>query len=226
MLSIGKLAVGQADYYLEQAHGSVTHAGAVRSGVEDYYLGGPEAPGAWIGDGARPLGLVGQVDAGRLDRVLAGQHPASGEVLGRVLRERVPGFDLTFSAPKSVSVLFGTGDAELRGAIRDAHDRAVGEALEYLERAAIATRRGPGGLRVIPGRGLIGAAFRHRTSRAGDPQLHSHVLVANLVLGADVQLDLSVAGERRRQCRFGELDHAVHARELVGVDPGMRLGDQ
>src|SRR3954470_14618951 len=101
MLSIGKLAVGQADYYLEQAHGSVTHAGAVRSGVEDYYLGGPEAPGVWIGDGVRLLGLVGRVDAGPLDRVLAGQDPASGEALGRVLRERVPGFDLTFSAPKS-----------------------------------------------------------------------------------------------------------------------------
>jgi conjugative relaxase-like TrwC/TraI family protein len=48
----------------------------------------------------------------------------------------VPGFDLTFSAPKSVSVLFGIGDSELRGAIRDAHDRAVGEALAYLEREA------------------------------------------------------------------------------------------
>ena len=61
----------------------------------------------------------------RLDRVLAGEHPASGEPLGRVVDGRVPGFDLTFSAPKSVSVLFGIGDDELRGAIRDAHDRAV-----------------------------------------------------------------------------------------------------
>jgi conjugative relaxase-like TrwC/TraI family protein len=157
----------------------------VRSGVEDYYLGGPEAPGAWIGAGTRPLGLVGKVDAGRLDRVLAGEHPASGEPLGRVVRQRVPGFDLTFSAPKSVSVLFGVGDDALRGVIRDAHDQAVGEALGYLEREAVATRRGAGGMNVIAGRGLIGAAFRHRTSRAGDPQLHTHVLVANLVLGAD-----------------------------------------
>ncbi len=185
MLSIGKLAVGQADYYLEQAHGAVTRAGSVRSGVEDYYLGGPEAAGAWIGEGAPALGLVGVVDAVRLDRVLAGEHPASGEPLGRVVRGRVPGFDLTFSAPKSVSVLFGIGDDDLRRAIRDAHDHAVGEALGYLEREAAVTRRGPGGVHVIAGRGLIGAAFRHRTSRAGDPQLHTHVLVANLVLGAD-----------------------------------------
>ena len=59
MLSIGKLAVGQADYYLEQALGSVTRAGAVASGVEDYYLSGPEAPGEWVGDGTRALGLGG-----------------------------------------------------------------------------------------------------------------------------------------------------------------------
>ena len=185
MLSIGKLAVGQADYYLEQAQGSVTRAGAVSSGVEDYYLSGAEAPGVWVGDGVRALGLGGTVDALRLDRVLSGCAPASGEPLGRVVPRRVPGFDLTFSAPKSVSVLFGVGDDELRGAIQDAHDQAVREALAYVEREAGVTRRGAGGADVIAGRGLIGAAFRHRTSRAGDPQLHTHVLVANLVLGAD-----------------------------------------
>ena len=185
MLSIGKLAVGQADYYLEQAQGSVTRAGAVSSGVEDYYLGGSEAAGVWVGDGVRALGLGGTVDALRLDRVLSGCAPASGEPLGRVVPRRVPGFDLTFSAPKSVSVLFGVGDEELRGAIQDAHDQAVRDALAYVEREAGVTRRGAGGAVVIAGRGLIGAAFRHRTSRAGDPQLHTHVLVANLVLGAD-----------------------------------------
>jgi conjugative relaxase-like TrwC/TraI family protein len=55
----------------------------------------------------------------------------------------------------------------------------------YVEREAGVTRRGPGGAAVIAGRGLIGAAFRHRTSRAGDPHLHTHVLVANLILGED-----------------------------------------
>ena len=59
MLSIGKLAVGQAGYYLEQAHGSVTRAGALRSGVEDYYLGGPEAAGVWVGDGRAGSGSRG-----------------------------------------------------------------------------------------------------------------------------------------------------------------------
>ena len=185
MLSIGKLAVGQADYYLEQAQGSVTRAGAVSTGVENYYLQGSEAAGAWVGDGVRALGLGGTVDALRLDRVLSGCAPASGEPLGRVVPRRVPGFDLTFSAPKSVSVLFGVGDEEMRAAIQDAHDQAVREALSYMEREAGVTQRGAGGSVAIAGRGLIGAASLHRTSRAGDPQLHTHVLVANLVLGAD-----------------------------------------
>src|SRR5688500_3814729 len=56
-----------------------------------------------------------------------------------------------------------------------------------MERATAVTRRGAGGTHVIAGNGLVAAAFRHRTSRAGDPQLHTHVLVANLTLGADGQ---------------------------------------
>src|SRR4051794_11420359 len=125
MLSIGKLAVGQADYYLEQARGSVSRAGAVSSGVEDYYLTEPEAAGAWAGDGVRALALDGAVDAVCLDRVLSGCAPASGEPRGGVVPRRVPAFDLTFSDPKSVSVLFGIGDDPLRGVIRNAHDQAV-----------------------------------------------------------------------------------------------------
>jgi conjugative relaxase-like TrwC/TraI family protein len=185
MLSIGKIAVGQADYYLEQADGPTTRTRAVASGIEDYYLGGPEPAGEWIGDGAELLGLRGEVDGDELHRVLAGEHPASGLALGRWAGSRVPGFDLTFSAPKSVSVLFGIGDESMRRAIQAAHDVAVADASGYVERHAAVTRRGAGGVHRIPGRGLVAAAFRHRTSRAGDPQLHTHVLVANVTLGAD-----------------------------------------
>ena len=187
MLSLGNLALGQAAYYLDQAHGPVTRTGAVSSGVEDYYLGGHEAPGTWLGAGAAALGLAGNVAAVPLDRVLCGEHPGSGAPLGRVLTARRPGFDLTFSAPKSVSVLFGVGDDALRAVLRDAHDRAVADALGYMERHAAVARRGAGGMHAIAGNGLVGAAFRHRTSRAGDPHLHTHVLVANLTLGSDGQ---------------------------------------
>jgi conjugative relaxase-like TrwC/TraI family protein len=98
---------------------------------------------------------------------------------------RVAGFDLTFSAPKSVSVVFGVGEAELRHSVRRAHDHAVVEALGYLERSAAAVRRGSGGLMVEQADGFVAAAFRHRTSRVGDPQLHTHVVVANLGRGVD-----------------------------------------
>ncbi|HWM12584.1 MAG TPA: MobF family relaxase [Solirubrobacteraceae bacterium] len=186
MLSIGKLAAGQARYYLDQAEARVDVVASVGSGVEDYYAGGSESRGRWIGIGARELGLEGAVDGQALRDVLAGLDPRSGESLRRAAtRVRLGGFDLTFSAPKSVSVLFGLGGPGMEAAVRAAHDRAVVEALGYLERSAAMVRRGHAGAVVEPADGLVAAAFRHRTSRAGDPQLHTHVLVANLGRGPD-----------------------------------------
>jgi conjugative relaxase-like TrwC/TraI family protein len=185
MLSIGKLARGQADYYLEQAKGRVDHAASLETGVDDYYLGGPEAAGYWLGAVAVELDLPRRVSDDGLRRALAGADPSTAGVLVSGGPNRVPGFDLTFSAPKSVSVLFGIGDERLQGAIRSAHDSAVEDALGYLERSAAKGRRGHDGLVTINGSGLLAAAFRHRTSRAGDPQLHTHVVIANLVHGAD-----------------------------------------
>jgi conjugative relaxase-like TrwC/TraI family protein len=185
VVSIGKLAVGQEGYYLEQAQGRVDRATSVGSGVEDYYVQGTEAPGYWLGLGSEHLQIVGEVDREALTRALQGHDPSSGRELVAPHVRRLPGFDVTFSAPKSVSVLFGLGDESLRRTIRSAHDAAVAEALAYLERVAANGRRGAGGSISIKGSGFIAAAFRHRTSRAGDPQLHTHVLIANLVQGVD-----------------------------------------
>ena len=96
MLSIGKLAKGQEGYYLD----------AVARGVEDYYLEG-EAPGRWLGTGTTLLGLEGEVDSVALAAVLDGRDPTIGTPLRSSPGGRVPGFDLTFRAPKSVSVVFG-----------------------------------------------------------------------------------------------------------------------
>jgi TrwC relaxase len=183
MVSIGKLGRGQALYYLDQARHARSAATAIASGIEDYYTGGVEAAGAWIGAGSCFLGLRDAVRDEELHRVLAGQHPRNGELL--LLRGSVPGFDVTFSAPKSVSLLFGIGDPHIRDAVLAAHGRAVADAFSYLERSAAVGRRGAGGVNSTWGDGLVAAAFLHRTSRAGDPQLHTHVLVANLVRGAD-----------------------------------------
>ena len=186
MLSIGKLAAGQAKYYLDQAEIRVDVVDSVAEGAEDYYLGAPEARGEWLGSLGASLGLDGPVQGEDLRRVLAGCDPRDGLPLrdgrGGI---RVSGFDLTFSAPKSVSVLFGVGDDELRSSVRTAHDRAAREALGYLERSAAAVRRGPAGAVVEPVPGFVVAGFRHRTSRAGDPQLHTHLLVANMARGSD-----------------------------------------
>lgn len=177
VLSIGKLIAGQEGYYLSK----------VAAGAEEYYLGSGEAAGDWIGDGAPLLGLAGVVDGDVLAAVLDARRPGEGgESLITWRRpDRVRGFDLTFSAPKGVSLLFALGEPEVARAMRAAHDAAVRAALAYLEREGGEVRRGKDGATRLGGSGFVGAAFRHRTSRAGDPQLHTHVLVANMTRGSD-----------------------------------------
>lgn len=176
MLNIGKLAVNGGEYYLE----------VVASGVEDYYLGAGEAPGWWTGNAAAQLGLSGRVTASDLEAVLAGTHPRTGDKLLRGFGgPRLPGFDLTFRAPKSVSLLWALSTPGVAEDVRACHDRAVATALEFLERHAIGTRRGTNGVEHVEADGAVAAVFRHRTSRAGDPLLHSHVLVANLAHTTD-----------------------------------------
>lgn len=109
MLSIGKvgMARGQQLYYEEQ----------VAKGREDYYAGKGEAPGRWAGRGAQFLGLEGELDVERLKALMDGKHPATGERLAvRSGNASTAAIDMTFSAPKSVSVLFAIGDEELSAA--------------------------------------------------------------------------------------------------------------
>lgn len=104
VLALWKLRVEVEDYYLAQ----------VASGLDEYYTGAGEAPGSWMGGGVVGLGLTGEVTPADLRAVLAGLAPNTGLTPnGTTLtahRRRVPGFDLTFSVPKSVSVLFALGD--------------------------------------------------------------------------------------------------------------------
>ena len=107
--------------------------------------------------------------------------PTSGE---RRLEEKtlrpVAGFDLVFSVPKSVSLLHALGDDETRRAVNEAHLAAWQAALDYLEDEACVVRRGTGGVAREHGEGFVAAAYQHRTSRAQDPHLHTHVIVANM----------------------------------------------
>ena len=174
MLSIGKLSLGQEAYYLQE----------VLDGAEDYYLHAGEAPGRWLGSCADEIGLAGEVSAEDLRSVLAGSDPTTGEPL-RATRAELPGLDLTLSAPKSVSLVWGLGDETTTSVVVDCHERAVDAAIAYLERHACRVRRGHAGAEIAKGHGFIAAGFRHRTSRLGDPSLHTHVLVANVTEGAD-----------------------------------------
>jgi conjugative relaxase-like TrwC/TraI family protein len=181
MLSIGKLG---------GAGGSPPSAGyytaSVAKGREDYYAGRGEAPGEWIGQGAGDLGLCGEVDADGLGALMAGIDPASGDQLREAVgHHAVTGFDLTFSTPKSVSILYAAADEETSVAVRRAHDESTVAALSYMEREACRSRRGKGGAERVVGEGFVGGAFRHRTSRAGDPQLHTHVVVGNVTKCSD-----------------------------------------
>ena len=177
MLSIGKLGVGQETYYLEK----------VAEAAEDYYSGEGEAEGYWLGDAAADLGLQGKVDGDQLTAMLTGLDPATGEPLDlRAVAGRgpVPGFDLTFSAPKSVSVTWALGGAGAGAEVAAAHQASVAAALDYMQRTACWTRRGAE-IEFVPGNGFLAAAYLHRSSRAGDPQLHTHVLIANATQGPD-----------------------------------------
>ena len=147
MLSIGKLTVEQSRYYERQ----------VAQGRDDYYSGRGESPGRWTGAGAETLRLGGRVDDDGFMALMDGRDPGTGERLKRVGgRSKVAAFDLTFSAPKSVSVLFAIGEPALAGALVEAHESAVDAALGYLEREACRVRRGRGGVAPRGGGGVRG----------------------------------------------------------------------
>jgi conjugative relaxase-like TrwC/TraI family protein len=95
--------------------------------------------------------------------------------------QAVAGYDLTFSPVKSVSALWAVADLATAAVIERAHRAAVGDALRFIEQHALYTRTGSNGVRQVDVCGMVAAAFTHRDSRAGDPDLHTHVAVANKV---------------------------------------------
>lgn len=152
---------------------------------DDYYSEKGDAPSEWFGKGAAEQGLNGEVDRAAFVQALDGMT-ADGKQLGTKregeLQHRA-GWDMTFSAPKSVSIMAEVaGDRRLFGA----HDKAVLAALSYVEEHGAATRIRTGGKVDTVGTGsLTAAVFRHDTSRELDPQLHSHAVILNMTKGSD-----------------------------------------
>jgi conjugative relaxase-like TrwC/TraI family protein len=169
------------------------------------------------------------------------------ELAGQIAKQSRPptqtvaGYDLTFSPVKSVSTLWAVAEPAVAAVIEQAHQAAVKDALAFIEKHALFTRTGPQGIRQVNVRGLVATAFTHRDSRAGDPDLHTHVAVANKVQTLDGRW-LSIDGRvlfkanvatsetyntaleqhlrERLGVRFAERPGTDPAkREIVGVDP-------
>jgi len=161
-----------------------------RSDHPDYYLRDDVCPSYWAGKGAEILGISGEVvDSDRFKRYLLGDIAGSTIGTNRDGKyQHKPGFDLQFSPAKSVSVMaLVAGDQR----IIEAHDKAVNEAISFLEEKAAYTRvhtrelSGKDSTEHVLTGNLLCAAFRHDTSRAQDPQLHSHAVVMNATLRDD-----------------------------------------
>jgi Ti-type conjugative transfer relaxase TraA len=157
--------------------------------VEDYYSqGSDKTPSRWIGSAAEVLGLSGPVDRDDHLKTLQGFDPRTGKALVQKAGEnRRYAIDLTFSAPKSVSIAWAVGDEETKKGIETAQDRAVERTLAFIEEKFALGRRGSAKDGTITKERvrLLAAAYRHGSSRELDPQIHTHLMLQNLGLRED-----------------------------------------
>ena len=155
-------------------------------GAEDYYTESGHTRGRWLGSGASELRLAGEVNEQTFDRLAAGFRPETDAALvQRAGGTHRPGWDLTFSTPKSVSVVWGIAEKEQREAIERAHTQAVERTLKFAEQQHLfVTRRGHNGVERETARPII-ATYLHGTSREADPQLHTHAFVLNVAARSD-----------------------------------------
>lgn len=170
MLSIASISSGSSEYYISMS-------------AERYYDEGVIESSSWIGTGSGLLGLAGRVEPPEFQALMKGET-IEGERLVQSSGRRQPGWDLTFSVPKSVSVTWALGDEPTRKVVSESHRLAVTRAIEYVEESVIVTRRGKGGSVKEPCR-LVGTLFHHGTSRNNDPQIHTHVLIHNVCVRLD-----------------------------------------
>ncbi len=165
-------------------------AAAVKYYLDDrkvsYYLNGVDKEGTWFGQGAARLGLRGSVQSAEFYHLLSGRTPDGRQSLvqnaGRA--DRQCGWDMTFNAPKDVSVLWSVSPLPIRQAIEASHQLAVQTALRVAEEVAGISRSGPGG-RVLKKADLVWATFQEGASRAQDPHVHTHAVLMNLGLRQD-----------------------------------------
>jgi conjugative relaxase-like TrwC/TraI family protein len=252
VLTIAKLSRWSINYYNDTARAvgrAATDAQRANGGLGEYYCEHDTRTPVWLcaGDTHQAAELVGLSDA---QRVGGDADPgvvarwlddgiAPNGVCGRAFgKGAVHGFDLTFCAPKSVSLVRALrGDEVADKAVLDAHTTAISEALEYLAVHAGYTRvhnphTGVKDLVRLPG--LVAIAYQHETSRAGDPHLHTHVLVPNRQARGDGKLvsidgtslfhEAKAAGVVYQATLRRELHHSLGL-EWAPVDPGTGMAE-
>jgi conjugative relaxase-like TrwC/TraI family protein len=254
-MTVHKLTAGDGYTYLTRQVASADEPRPRGQSLADYYTARGNPPGVWVGGGSQSLGVVGttvseaQMKAlfgeGRhpeRDAMLAAGAPEAATRLGPGLprldgadgRRPVAGYDLVFTPVKSASLLWALGGPEVRAQVEAAHHEAVANTLGWVEQHAAFTRTGHAGVAQVDTTGLVAAAFDHRESRSGDPDLHTHVAVANKVCGIDgrwrsldarVLYALGVAASERYNTRFEDAlarRLGVEFADRPQTDPGKR----
>jgi conjugative relaxase-like TrwC/TraI family protein len=245
VLTISRLSRWSISYYNDTAR-QASRAGLDRrranGGLGEYYCEGDTRVPLWLiaGDAARTCALVGldgrAAEGGAADPDVAARWLDDGIApngqTGRGFTTRgVHGFDLTFAAPKSVSLLRALTDDIAEKKMQAAHGRAITAAMAYLHQHAGYTRvhnphTGAKDLQRLPG--LVAIAYQHETSRCGDPHLHTHVIVPNRQARADgtlVSIDSKSLFHEAKAAGIvyqAALRHELHAElgvEWAAVDP-------
>jgi conjugative relaxase-like TrwC/TraI family protein len=203
---IAKLSVGREAYYTRE----------LATDHEQYLSGHGESPGRWYGAGASSLGLQGEASAAGFQAMFEGRDPTTGKLLGRPHgKGAVPAFDVVLRPTKSVSILYGLGDPATGRSVLSAHHAGLAEAVAYLDQH-LGARRDHGGVQHVSGQGLLAVGFDHRTSREGDPLLHTHLVIANRVQGPDGRWTALDGRDLYRHRLAGDaIYRATYQRELV-----------
>ncbi len=213
MLRVVRLS-GDGQYYT----GELTAPGRGQDQAPSPYADGS---GVWLSPGATS-GAAPPVEGSTVAWLLGGRDPRSGRPLpGRP--SAVTGYDLTFSAAKSVSVLLALSDRPTASLVRGAHEAAVAAGVQYLrDRAVVARRRQPGARTVVRARWGEAAVFTHTSSRALDPHLHSHVVVANRAHGVDGRWSAVDGTSLWSHARAAGALYDAHLRHELSVRLGVR----
>jgi conjugative relaxase-like TrwC/TraI family protein len=225
-MTLHRLSAGSGIRYLVR-HTASGEGPSPPDGLSTYYAASGNPPGRWLGAGLAGLGghngiAVGQeVTEAALTAMFNGVDPVTGHLLGRGMSARaVAGFDLTFTVPKSVSVLWALGSPEVQAAVEAAHHHAVHDVLTLIESRCLTTRTGHGGLTQMTTRGAVAAGFDHYDSRAHDPNLHTHLAIANRVQGTDgLWRTIDARGLHAAAVAFSELYDGLLADHLTSTLP-------